>query len=303
MHQFDRRWPLTNDLAATATRLPGLPLDHLKENSTLKRAFGKEVINVDNVSFQYPEAQDLAIREVSLSAREGEMVALVGCNGAGKTTLSKLIIGLLKPNKGTIAIEGRVNNRMLGKVAYVYQNPDVMLTQSNVESEIAFTPKILGLANWQESIETSIQSMGLQEVRNRFPFTLSKGQRQKVAWAAASASQPTLLIFDEPTTGIDGPACTQIMTAIRQMCNQRKAVIFITHDMQVAFQWADRVIGMKDGRVIFDATPQMVAHFDQAVITDLHLSLPPICQLSKRAGINPVALTPEELVNRIKEAI
>lgn len=262
----------------------------------------RQAVEVGNVTFQYPHAERAAIDDVTLSIGQGEIVAIVGNNGSGKTTISKLIMGLLKPQQGTITVMGQEVTRIRPDlIGYIYQNPDGMLSQMTVREEVAFTPKILRVPNWQEVTEQMLAQFSLQELESRFPLALSKGQRQRLAYAAVTAAQPPILIFDEPTTGIDQPGCDEIMHYMDELRRMGKTILFITHDMALAMKWADRVVVIHQGRVVHDGTPAMLMTVPDDVLARYHLRLPPICELAKAVGV--VAITPEDLADCVKEGV
>src|SRR6185295_18281942 len=119
-----------------------------------------------------------------------------------------------------------------------------------------------GRADWQESTAHMLDSFGLERLQTRFPLSLSKGQRQRLAYAAVTAAGPPILILDEPTTGIDQPGCDQIMRYMDALRSQQKTILFITHDMALAARWADRIIIMHDGRLVHDGPVESLASLD-----------------------------------------
>lgn len=261
-----------------------------------------QVVEIDHVMFQYPHAKSQTVDDISLSVGQGEIVAIIGNNGSGKTTFSKLIMGLLKPQQGTITVMGqRIKRIRPDLIGYIYQNPDGMLSQMTVREEVAFTPKILRIPNWQEVTEQMLSQFSLQELESRFPLALSKGQRQRLAYAAVTAAQPPVLIFDEPTTGIDQPGCDEIMHYMDALRRMGKTILFITHDMALAMKWADRVAVIHQGKVVHNGTPATLMTVPEDVLARYHLRLPPICEVSKAVGV--IATTPENLAGCVKEGV
>src|SRR5262249_666697 len=174
-----------------------------------------------------------------------------------KTTLSKVVLGLLKPQRGYVQVMGAPVDRIQPDlIGYIYQNPDAMLSQMSVYDEVVFTPRLLGRPEWQSLSARMLNNFGLGGLRGRFPLSFSKGQRQRVAYAAVTAAGPPILIFDEPTTGIDQPGCDQIMEYMDALRRERKTIVFITHDMPLAMRWADRIVVMHDGHLVHDGPPE-----------------------------------------------
>jgi energy-coupling factor transport system ATP-binding protein len=264
---------------------------------------GEPVIQLSDVSFRYPDGPRAAVENVSLSVNAGELVAILGNNGSGKTTLSKLILGLLKPTHGGVRVVGQPVERIRPEsVGYIYQNPDAMLSQMSVRDEVAFTPKLLGHADWQAVTDRTLASFGLEHLHKRFPLSLSKGQRQRLAYAAVTAAGPPILIFDEPTTGIDQPGCDQIMEYMDTLRREQKTILFITHDMALAVRWADRVVIMHDGRLVHAGPVETFASLDPARLAAYHLKLPLVSDVAQRLGLSGRVATAQDLVAYLEQA-
>jgi energy-coupling factor transport system ATP-binding protein len=271
--------------------------------SHASNAQGAPAIELEHVTFHYPLAARPAIDDVSLSVSAGEVLAIVGNNGSGKTTLGKLMLGLLAPRAGSVRILGQPIDRIRPElIGYIYQNPDAMLSQMSVTEEVSFTPKLLGRANWREQTQLMLDHFGLTALQARFPLALSKGQRQRLAYAAVAAASPPILIFDEPTTGIDLPGCDQIMEYMDTLRRQGKTIVFITHDMALATRWADRVLIMHAGRVSHAGSIQSLAELSSEQLAAFHLRLPPLLELAHRLGIEQRVATPDDLVGLLEPA-
>jgi energy-coupling factor transporter ATP-binding protein EcfA2 len=262
------------------------------------------VISLSQVTFQYPEASHPAVKDVSLTIGAGELVAILGKNGSGKTTLSKLILGLLRPTVGGIEVFGQpVDSIRPDWVGYIYQNPDAMLSQMSVRDEIAFTPRLLGRADWLDATGHMLTKFGLERLSKRFPLSLSKGQRQRLAYAAVTAASPPILIFDEPTTGIDKPGCDQIMDYMDTLRHQQKTILFITHDMSLAMRWADRVVVMHDGRIAHDGSVESLASIEPSQLAAYHLKLPLVSEVAQRLSLRERVATVEDLLEHVQEPV
>lgn len=301
MRNLDPQWPIATTIEEASRGLHAngqgpLPSSH--------PACGKEVVRIEGASFCYPRSRAPVIDNLSLSVHQGEMIALIGNNGAGKSTLCKLILGLLKPTKGKVLVLGEeVKSIRPEYVGYVPQNPDSALFCSSVREEVGFALKSMGDPNWQQATEQMLESLGLTDLCDRFPLALSQGQRQKVAYAAVSISQPPVLIFDEPTTGVDFQTCEQIMKFMDLLRRQGKTIIFVTHDMPLAFAWADRIVIMREGRITYDDLPELVIANGRKEIEESRLALPPISVLAQRIGYRYGVRTPEELVEVVRGGI
>jgi energy-coupling factor transporter ATP-binding protein EcfA2 len=226
---------------------------------------GREpLVAFDDVSFAYQEDGPEVIRDVSLIIRKGDITALLGPNGAGKTTLVKHAIGLLKPGKGRVLVEGRDTGDMsVAEIAhtlgYVFQSPSHMLFAPTVQAELAFGPKNLGYS--EEEIEAgvreAIHDVNLKELEDYPPLSLSFGQQKRVSIAAILAMRSSILVMDEPTAGQDYLNYMAFMDSILQTPGFA-AILFITHDLDLAISYANRVILMHAGRIIGDGQPSEV---------------------------------------------
>lgn len=248
------------------------------------------VLVCEDLSFQYPGGV-LALSHIDLSIEKGEYVALVGQNGSGKTTLAKHFNGLLKPTSGYVRVYGEDTrdkkvSALSRKVGYVFQNPDDMLFCSSVQEEIAYGPKMLGFAEKEtrECVERIIKELGLETLKEAHPFSLSLGDRQRVAVACVLSLNPEIFIFDEPTTGQDYFGGESIMKLIDQMHDKGKTVIIITHDMPLVAEHAKRVIVLNRGQILVDGTPEEVFG-KTAQLRELSLRSPQVTLLAQYLGL------------------
>lgn len=217
---------------------------------------GEPLLELRGVSFAYEPGRN-AVADVSLTVRSGETVALLGSNGAGKSTLSGLITGLLKPSTGEIrlrgeGIDGWSIRRRGEEIGYVMQHPHHMLTQHMVRDEIRIGLAARGVPEPERErrTEEALQICGLYPYRNWPVSALSFGQKKRLSIAAILALQPKLMILDEPTAGQDYRHYTEFMEFIGRLAARGMAFLFITHDMHLALEYADRAAVMAEGRII-----------------------------------------------------
>lgn len=248
------------------------------------------VLACEDLSFQYPGGV-LALSHINLSIEKGEYVALVGQNGSGKTTLAKHFNGLLKPTTGHVRVFGEDTgdkkvSALSRKVGYVFQNPDDMLFCSNVQEEIAYGPKMLGFGEEEtrQCVEQIIKELGLETLKEAHPFSLSLGDRQRLAVACVLSLNPEIFIFDEPTTGQDYFGGESIMELIDQMHDKGRTVIIITHDMPLVAEHAKRVIVLNKGQILVDGTPGEVFG-KTAQLRELSLRSPQATLLAQNLGL------------------
>jgi len=219
---------------------------------------GGPILAVENVRFSY-ESGRVALDDVSLAIEEGEYVALIGQNGSGKTTLAKHLNGLLAPTSGAVYLAGRDLRRLgLGDVArevgFVFQDPDHQLFCASVEEEVAYGPRHLGLPadEVEARVARALGVCGLEGRRGTDPFVLRKGERQRLAVAAVLATEPRVLILDEPTTGLDYHEQRAILGLLRELHDAGRTIVVITHAPWVVAGHATRAILMSRGRVLVD---------------------------------------------------
>ena len=248
------------------------------------------MIRLENVSFSYRD-QGPSVQDVSFHVEKGEFAAIIGTNGAGKTTTVRLIDGLLRPDSGRIMISGAdtavssVSERAR-RVGFLFQNPDRQICKNTVREEILFG---LRTVRWDEG-EEALQARA-DEILKDFaftgdeePFSLSRGQRQRVALASILAVEPEILILDEPTTGLDYLECCHIMDRIRRMNREKQVtVLMVCHDMEVVLDYADRVLVMAGGKLLADGPVRDVFR-DTGVMEKASVLPPQMIGLSARLG-------------------
>ncbi len=212
------------------------------------------VLSVEGASFAYPGGGG-AVRDLDLTVRAGELVGVVGQNGAGKTTLTKLVNGLLKPQRGRVVSAGLDTrttpvSAIAAHVATLFQNPDRQICKETVLDEVAFGLELHGTpaAEARERAAAVIERFGLDPADA--PFSLSRGQRQMVALASVVVLDPQLVILDEPTSGLDYRECMTVMETVRDMASRGSAVLMVCHDMEVVSDFAERLAVMADGRIL-----------------------------------------------------
>ena len=226
---------------------------------------GREpLVAFENVSFAYEDDGPTVIRDVNLTIRRGDIIALLGPNGAGKTTLVKHAIGLLKPRQGSVVIEGRDTRELsVAQIAhtlgYVFQSPSHMLFAPTVREELAFGPNNLGYDEKiiTEGVEQAVEIVNLKGLEDYPPLALSFGQQKRVSIAAILAMRSKILVMDEPTAGQDYWNYMAFMDSILQMPGF-EAVLFITHDLDLAICYANRVVLMHEGQITGDSSPAEV---------------------------------------------
>jgi energy-coupling factor transport system ATP-binding protein len=276
------------------------PLDRFGREAFL--IVTEPLIRIENLFFAYPAKPPIhALRDIDLTIRAGEYVALVGANGSGKSTLARHLNGLLLPTRGDVWIGG-ANTRaphalrdMRARVQMVFQHPDSQLVATVVEEDVAFGLENFGVPenDLPPRVRAALDQVGMWAQRARAPHLLSAGQKQRVAIAGAIALHPSILVLDEATAMLDPAGRATVLAIIRELHRQGTTIVTITHEMDQAAQ-ADRVVVMHAGCIAMDDSPRRVfARVSE--LRALGLDVPPLVDLSLRLGL-PMCLTLDELI-------
>lgn len=248
------------------------------------------VVRIEDLVFQYGDAQP-AVDGVSLEIKAGEFVALVGQNGCGKTTLAKHLNGLHAPTEGEVRVLGRSTTEWtlpeLGRrVGYVFQNPDHQIFANTVRDEVAFGARNYGFSEEEtgEKVDAALAETGLSGRDLEDPFNLTRGERQQLAVASVLATDPEVLVLDEPTTGLDYHGQVAILNLVRRLNESGRTVVMITHSMWVVAEYADRCIIMSGGRVVQDADVR-TCFSNPELLESLYLEAPEAVRLGYEFGL------------------
>ena len=226
--------------------------------------FGPDaLVRFEDVGFGYDADTDV-LHNINLEINRGDVIAVLGPNGAGKTTFVKHAIGLLKPKSGRVLVDGQDTReasvaQIAGMLGYVFQSPSHMLFAPTVHDELAFGPTNLKHPKDQieQEVKDALKIVNLSEKEQDPPLALSFGQQKRVSIAAILAMRSRILVMDEPTAGQDYQNYMNFMDSILQM-PAFEAILFITHDVDLAVIYANRVLMIADGRLVADGKPQDV---------------------------------------------
>lgn len=244
------------------------------------------MISFEDVSFTYTN-ESYVLEDLSVEIPQGQFVCVLGANGSGKSTFSKLINALLLPDKGKVKVDGLITSdaqntfSIRSKAGSVFQNPDDQIVASLVENDVAFGPENLGIPNpeLRERVEAALAQVGLTGFEKRETNALSGGQKQRVAIAGILAMEPQILIFDEASAMLDPRGRRGLMRVCKELHAQVMTIIMITHYMEEAAE-ADRVLVLREGKIVLDGTPEEVLTQD-AELRKLNLDIPFATQLSR----------------------
>jgi len=272
-------------------------------------------VEATGVTFTYQEGTR-ALQGVDFSVERGEFVAMLASNGSGKTTLIKVLVGLLKPERGSVRINGEEVRRLSRKdlcrhVGLVLQNPTDQLFAATVDEDVAYGPRNLGLPEdeVQRRVRESLSLVAAGELYGRGIHHLSFGEQKRVSMAGVLAMQPSILILDEPTAGLD-PAGEALMMRLLNRLNREQGitVILATHSVDLLPLFADRIYVLGRGRVLRQG-PADTIFCDHDMIDEACLRLPYIADLLHKmkqydgVPINGLPLTIGEARLRLLELI
>jgi cobalt/nickel transport system ATP-binding protein len=244
------------------------------------------ILEARNICYRYPRGID-AISGMSFHIKRKEKIAFVGPNGAGKSTLLMMFNGMIRPDSGIMLFDNRpvlydnTSLRTLRKrVGFVLQNPDRQIIAPTVYQDVAFGPTNLGYSEKeiQESVDYALRCVGLEGFERRPPHQLSGGERKRVAIAGVLAMDPDVLVFDEPTSGLDPSGSEDIMELLDELNHNGKTVVISTHDVELAYPWADRAILLLKGKILEENIPE-IAFGNPEYVRQAHLSLPTLLEL------------------------
>jgi energy-coupling factor transport system ATP-binding protein len=230
------------------------------------------LVKFEHVHFRYDEDLPFVLDDINFQIHQGDVIAILGHNGSGKTTMVKHALSLLKPTQGHVYLEGMDTKTTTvataaKSVGYVFQSPTQMLFAPTVAEELAFGPKNLGFAkeDIQNKIQWAIETVNLQEELDSPPLALSFGQQKRISIAAVLSMRSRILMMDEPTAGQDYWNYRTFMDAILQMPGF-DSIVFITHDLDLALIYANRIIILYGGRIVADGPPEQVLSDEEMLI-------------------------------------
>ncbi len=261
------------------------------------------MIAFENVSYTYPEGVR-AIKGVTLTLRDGEFVGLIGHSGAGKTTLAKLAVGLLKPQEGRVLVDGLDTRRvpvsdLARHVGYVFQNPELMIFSRTIYDEVAFALRNLGVPEGEirGRVVRALEQVDLgDKPLDTPPYALSFGEKHRLAIASVLVMEPRTIILDEPTTGLDYGRCLKLFEILKRLRDEGRAVVLITHDIDLLARYADRIVVLEGGRVVRDGPVREV--LGDLEFLEGHGFIPTqVLLLARELGLD--AITPSELAEKL----
>lgn len=260
-------------------------------------------IRLENVSHIYaPKTpfETVALSDINFVVGEGEFIGLIGHTGSGKSTLVQILNGLIIPTSGYVYIDNKEIRKYRSlmdirrKIGIVFQYPEDQFFEDTVFNEVAYSLKNMGFTEEiiEKRVNKALSLVGLEptKFRDRSPFALSGGERRRVAIATILAMKPELVIFDEPSVGLDPESKKRIFTLIYSLYKSGISVIMISHDMDIIASFSNRVIVMNNSKIVLDGKPYVVFIENREYLLDIGLDIPQISKILldlKRCGYNP----------------
>ncbi len=277
-----------------------------------------EVKNLSHIFGSGTPDKKVAVKDISFSLEEGQILGIIGHTGSGKSTLLAHLNGLMKPTEGSVLIQGKdiwenpkEITKVRSQVGLVFQYPEYQLFEDTVYKDICFGPENLGLSGDEldKTVRNAANIMKIDaELFEKSPFDLSGGQKRRVAIAGVLAMNPKVIVFDEPTAGLDPIGKATIFNAICEYRDKYNAVVIIvSHSMEEIAAICDKVLVMNEGNAVtFGETREVFAKADQ--LKSLGLNVPMITnifiELSKKyKGIERNVLTVKEAINFLSPLI
>ena len=277
------------------------------------------MIELKNISFKYELQEEKTLKDLNLHVREGEFIGVIGKNGAGKTTLCNIIRGIIPDFiqgeiSGDILIDSKnINHIERGEMAelvgFVFQNPFSQISgiKKTVFEEIAYGLENLGIEReeMKRRVKDVIQLLKIEDLQDKNPLELSGGQSQRVAIASIIVMNPKILIFDEPTSQLDPLGTEEIFDILKLLKSQNKTIILVEHKIDLIAEYADRVVVMDEGEIVFDGETHEV--LSNKKIEDHNVSMPIVSKLAyslneERAGFfKNIPITLEECKRELED--
>lgn len=268
------------------------------------------LIETRNLTYTYEDDQ-LALKNITTTIKKGEKIAVVGSNGAGKSTFFLTLNGILKVDKGSLLYKDEIieykKKQMIElrkNIGIIFQDPDSQIVAQTVFHEIAFGIMNLsvGKDETRQKVNAMIEKMELTDMAQKAPHYLSGGQKKRVTIADILIMEPELILFDEPTASLDPLNVKKLKSTLTELFDQGITLMISTHDMEFAYEWADRIMVFHGGEIIADGTPEKVfeqkellekANIAQPVLYQIYQSL-------KQAGKIESNIMPRNVTDMIK---
>lgn len=277
------------------------------------------IMEIRNLSYTYPGSDNPALMNVNLTVDEGDFVILTGPSGCGKTSLCRCINGLIPHFYGgdlvgeVVVADLSVQNHLISEIArhvgFVFQNPENQLFALSVEKDIAFGLENLAIPaeEIRKNVEWAMDLVDISDLRDQAPYELSGGQQQRVAIASVLTMKPKLVVLDEPTSFLDPLASQKLFEVISKLNKELGlSIVLVEHRLDLLTAYADRIVVMNEGKILFDGTPRTVLNLKE--VASLGIGLPKVIrlyQMLRDNGIDlrEVPITVDDFVREVREVL
>ncbi len=279
------------------------------------------LLEVKNLTYSYGVGtpfEKKALDNVSVNINAGEFIGVIGHTGSGKSTLMQMLNGLLKPESGQVFLNGNDINapknnirNIRFKVGLVFQYPEHQLFDDTVRKDISFGPRNMGLSEEEiaERVISAAEFVGLKnELLDKSPFELSGGEKRRAAIAGVISMEPDIIIFDEPTAGLDPNGRNYLLERINDYHKTKgKTVILVSHSMEDIAKYAEKVLVLNKGRIeMFDETKKVFSHVEK--LDSMGLRVPQITYIMNKLkeygyDVSGGVLTVEEAYDELKRLL
>ncbi|MGV3129274.1 energy-coupling factor transporter ATPase [Staphylococcus simulans] len=278
-------------------------------------------IQFNDVTYIYQQGTPFeyeALHHINTEFEAGQYYAIIGQTGSGKSTLIQHFNGLLKPTYGHVALGDLIIKRktkdkaicpLRQRVGLVFQFPEAQLFEDSVEREVLFGPKNfnMDLEKVKDYAYRLLKRLGFdRNIMAKSPFQMSGGQMRKIAIVSILAMNPDIIVLDEPTAGLDPHSREQVMDLLKQLQQEGKTIVLVTHDMNDVARYADQVKVLQQGTIVYEGTPRALFG-NQDNVSQFHLDLPDIVQLQRdfeqkyNIRLPETALTDQEFIELYEE--
>ncbi|GAU76500.1 energy-coupling factor ABC transporter ATP-binding protein [Fusibacter sp. 3D3] len=244
----------------------------------------KTILKVENLHYAYWNGK-VALEDVSVDIHEGEKIAVMGSNGSGKSTFFLNMNGVFTPEHGKITyrdtlVTKKTLKELRKNIGIVFQDADNQIVTSTVRAEVGFGPMNLKLPieEVHERVEEALTYMNITDFKDRPPHYLSGGEKKRVSIASILSMKPEIIIFDEPTAALDPLNAKMLEEVLAKLGSEGKTMLLSTHDVDLAYRWAERVLVFNAGKIIADGTPLEIFK-DQPILKQANLKKPMLLEL------------------------
>lgn len=263
-------------------------------------------IQITNLSYTYPDGTQ-GLKKVSLQLAEGKKTAILGVNGSGKTTLLYHLNGTFLPQEGQVNVLGitlgrKTLDKLRPQVGFLFDYPDHQLFATSVAWDVAFGPRNFGTDPQEIDalVQQALQQVDMETLQHKPPYQLSLGQKKRTAIAGITVMEPPLLVCDEPFAGLDPNASEHFQNMLDQWVRAGRTMVFSTHDIDLAYAWADEAVVMSDGQVLASGPVEQVLE-EEETLRAAKLKPPMLVQLFPHDTTKPRNIG--EALARIKNNI